>query len=44
MGRFWDIATNVRRSAEIIGSWLGQATIINLRGRIWKSNCTKALT
>jgi hypothetical protein len=37
MSRSWDIATNMRWSAEIIGSRLGQTTINNLRGRIWKS-------
>jgi hypothetical protein len=41
MKRPWDIATNIRRSAEIITSRLGQATISNLRGRIGESNCTK---
>jgi hypothetical protein len=44
MSRSWYIATNIRWSAEIIRSRLGQATINNLRGRIWKSNCMKALT
>jgi hypothetical protein len=32
VGGFWDIVTNIRRSAEIIG--LGQARIGNLKGRI----------
>jgi hypothetical protein len=44
MSRSWDIATNVRWSAEIIRSRLGQATISNLKGGIWENNCMKALT
>jgi hypothetical protein len=42
--RSWDISTNIRRSAEILGSRLGQVTINSLRGNIWKSHYTKALT
>jgi hypothetical protein len=44
LSRSWDIVTNIRWRAKIIRSRLGQATINNLRGRIWKSNCKKALT
>jgi hypothetical protein len=44
VSRSWYIATNIRWNAEIIRSQLGQATINNLRGRIWKSNCMQAST
>jgi ATP-dependent RNA helicase DeaD len=33
-GRFWDIATNIKWSAAIMGSRLGQTTINNVKGSI----------
>jgi hypothetical protein len=44
MSRSWNTATNIRWSAKIIRSRLGQATANNLRGRIWKSNSMKTFT
>jgi hypothetical protein len=42
--RSWDTTTNIKWSAEIMRSRLGQATINNLRGNIWESDCMKELT